>query len=50
MVVKECLKMSDFYDEMNCDPYFNEFNDDYTEPEFIDYDPEYYSLRDDFTD
>lgn len=41
--------MSEYLDEMNQDPFFEAFNDDYTEPECIDYDPDYYSLRDEFT-
>jgi len=41
--------MSEFMDEMMSDPFYAAWNDDYTEPETIDYDPEYYSLRDDFT-
>jgi hypothetical protein len=42
--------MSEFMDEMMADPMYAAWNDDYTEPEYIDYDPDYYSLRDDFTE
>lgn len=43
--------MSDYMDETIAYDYatIDEFMDD-IEPEFIDYDPDYYSLRDEYSD